>query len=177
MISKTKLYFAKARPEAILPTKRESDAGYDLYCCVKEDEIEITPNRIKMIPTGIHSAFDSNYCMLVEERSSSGSKGLSKRCGVVDSSYRGEINVLINNTTNKTIIISRYPDKTKAELQEGMTDSNYVDNNFTIYPMDKGIAQAVMVVVPQLQTEEISLDELKAIPSERGEGKMGSSGK
>lgn len=177
MTDKTKLYFAKARPEAIIPTKRESDSGYDLYACVKEDEIEITPNKIKMIPTGVHCAFNSNYAMILEERGSSGTKGLSKRCGVVDSNYRGEINVVINNTTDKTIIISRYPEKTKQELQEGMSDLTYVDNNYIIYPMSKGIAQAVMVVIPQLETEEISLDNLKSIPSVRGDGKLGSSGK
>ena len=32
-----KLYFAKLRPEAVIPSKRDEDAGYDIYACFDED--------------------------------------------------------------------------------------------------------------------------------------------
>ena len=32
-----KIYFAKMKEGAVIPTKREEDAGYDLYACFDED--------------------------------------------------------------------------------------------------------------------------------------------
>ena len=33
----SKLYWAKVKEDAIIPTKRDEDAGYDLYHCFEED--------------------------------------------------------------------------------------------------------------------------------------------
>ena len=49
--------------------------------------------------------------------------------------------------------------------------------NATFYPDTKAIAQLVLHEVPVVEVEEISYEELKAIPSERGDGALGSSGK
>ena len=85
-----KLYFAKEYDDAILPTKNDEDAGYDIYAYGYE-EIELLPQDIKMVNTGIRTAFNQDYAMLVRERGSSGSKGLGVRAGVIDSGFRGEI--------------------------------------------------------------------------------------
>ena len=45
------------------------------------------------------------------------------------------------------------------------------------YPIEKAIAQALVIPVPELDIEEYTYEELKAIPSERGCGSLGSSGK
>ena len=45
------------------------------------------------------------------------------------------------------------------------------------YPTTKAITQAILVPVPAVEVEEITYDELLAIPSERGTGRLGSSGK
>ena len=50
-------------------------------------------------------------------------------------------------------------------------------SNAIFYPESKAIAQLVWHKVDNLPTEEISYDELKVIPSKRGEGKLGSSNK
>ena len=42
-MNNNELIFAKVRPEAIIPTKREEDAGRDLYACFNEDYILINP--------------------------------------------------------------------------------------------------------------------------------------
>lgn len=171
-----KLYFAKEYDDAILPTKKDEDAGYDIYA-YGYDEIELLPQDIKMVSTGIRTAFNSDYAMLVRERGSSGSKGLGVRAGVIDSGFRGEIRIVLNNTTNKTIILSKDVDETKKELSKGMTDPTYVDTNYIIYPLSKGIAQLVMVKIPQLEVEEMPKEDLLKIESERGEGMLGSSNK
>ena len=46
-----------------------------------------------------------------------------------------------------------------------------------IKPITKAITQFVMLPVPTFNTKELSWDELKNIKSERGLGKLGSSGK
>ena len=51
-----KILFAKTKPEAIVPTKRVEDAGYDLYACFEEEYMVIKPHETKLIPTGIATA-------------------------------------------------------------------------------------------------------------------------
>lgn len=158
------LFFAKVKEEAIIPSKNDEDMGYDVYACIEDDYVEILPGEIKLIPTGIASAISEDYGILIRERGSTGSKGMSVRAGVIDSSYRGEWFIGLNNTTNKPIILAKYPE-------------DFQDDGFTIYPVEKAIAQAVVVPVPKLKVKEIPLKELQAMETERGDGKLGSSEK
>lgn len=164
-----KIYFAKLKDKAIIPSKKEEDAGYDVYACFEEDTFGISPNEIKLIPTGIASAFSKDYFVDLRERGSSGTKGLSKRCGVIDSGYRGEWFVPINNTTNKRIVIA------KKDWLEKYKDC--LDNNTIYYPYEKGICQFVFLPVPKTEIVEISYSDILEFNSERGVGKIGSSGK
>ena len=64
--------FAKVRPDAKIPTKRVEDAGWDVYANFVEDQIEIPPHTSKLITTGIASAFDSDWGIVLRERGSAG---------------------------------------------------------------------------------------------------------
>ena len=55
------LYFAKLRPDAILPAKREEDAGYDIYICLDEDFLCLAPHETRALPAGIASACAPDY--------------------------------------------------------------------------------------------------------------------
>jgi dUTP pyrophosphatase len=90
---------------------------------------------------------------------------MAQRCGVIDSGYRNEIFVPITNTTNDTIIICK----------QGI-DTEIIKEHIT-YPYGKAIAQLLLIPVPITNVEEITYEELKAIPSIRGKGNLGSSGK
>ena len=169
-IEENTILFAKVNSKAIIPSKEEENGGYDIYACFEEDFMLIQPHEIKMIPTGIASAFDSKYVMILKERGSSGTKGMATRCGVIDSGYRGEWFVPINNTTNKNIIISKLSEE---ELKNQGVDTS----SSIVYPYTKGICQAILVPVPKVEVREIPLDKLKGIKSQRGEGALGSSGK
>lgn len=165
----TTVKFAKTKPTAIIPTKRDEDAGYDIYANFDEDYMRIPPHETVMIPTGIACACDIDYCLIIKERGSTGTKGMAQRCGVIDSGYRGEILVPITNTTNKAIYIKK-KDKTIPTL-------NNISEYYTEYPYEKAIAQLLVIPVPTVDVEEYTYEELKAIPSTRGVGKLGSSGK
>ena len=91
------IYFAKLNEKAIIPSKEEENAGYDIYACFDEDYIEVPPFSTKLIPTGIAWASSPKYYMQIEERSSTGTKGIKKSAGVIDSGYRGEMKIAISN--------------------------------------------------------------------------------
>lgn len=168
------LLFAKVRESAKIPTKDSENMGYDIYADFEEDYMLICPHETKMIPTGICSACSEDYAIVLKERGSTGTKGIGQRCGVIDSGYRGEWFVPITNTTNYPLIISKISDE--AELLAKAYGKIAPIGNI-IYPYTKGICQAVVLPVPKMNVQEISLEELKAIPSKRKEGKIGSSGK
>lgn len=161
----TAIKFAKVNPNAIIPTKDEENAGYDIYACFEEDNFVINPLETKLIPTGIASACDKNFYFQVEERGSTGSKGIKKSAGVIDSSYRGEIFIAITNCNNKPLLITKE------------TDTSALVNDFIVYPYSKAIAQLILHEVIETDVEELTYDELKAIPSKRGDKCLDSSGK
>ena len=229
------IIFAKVKENAIIPSKEDENAGFDIYACwngvEKKDKI-IKPHTTKLIPTGIACALPINYYFQVEERGSTGSKGIKNSAAVVDSGYRGDIFVAISNVNDKYLIFGdkdtylqealnelkkwqsvdinnmteqdridmerflkdQYPDtydtltdKEKEivirnvyqEIKSSSNDETLINNitNAIFYPETKAIAQLVLHKVDNLPVKEISYEELKQIPSKRGTGILGSSGK
>ena len=162
-----KIYFTKLHKETKIPSKSVGNAGYDIYACFEEDSISIEPNEIKLIPTKLSSYLPDDYYLQLQERGSTGTRGLSLRCGVIDSSFLGEIFIPINNTTNKTIVITKYPEEA----------DNFWEDLKTIYPYTKAICQAVLLPVPKVEVVELSKEEFQKIESDRGKGMLGDSGK
>ena len=164
--------FAKVRPDAIIPSKRDEDMGFDIYACFDEDYIVIHPHETKLIPTGIASACDPEYGLVLHERGSTGSKGIALRAGVIDSGYRSEWFVGLTNTTDKVLFISKLSEQeTYNDYYQGIKPESFV------YPYSKAIAQALVEPVPKVNVKEILYEELQQISSERGCGALGSSGK
>ena len=164
-----KLYWAKVKENAIIPTKREEDAGYDLYPCFEEEYLEILPLHTKLVPLGVASAFDSGYVMLLKERGSTGTKGMAQRAGVIDSGYRGEYMAPVTNVNDKPLCI------VKKEVLETWDEDQ--KEKYILYPYEKAVCQGVLLKMPQLESETLSYDELKKIASLRNDGRLGSSGK
>ena len=164
--------FAKVKPDAKIPSKRDEDMGFDIYACFDEDYIVIGPHETKLVPTGIASACSSDYGFLVFERGSTGSKGIARRCGVIDSGYRNEWFIGLTNTTDKFMFISKL-----SEYETYYKHYGEIMPSSFVYPYSKAIAQALVVPVPKTVIEEVSYEELQDIKSERGLGALGSSGK
>lgn len=168
-----KIFFAKTKENAKIPSKEIYNAGYDIYPCFEEDYIIIMPNETKLIPTGISSALPTDYYIQIQERGSTGSKGIKYSAGVIDSSYRGEWFLATTNVNSKPLLI------TKLDIENlEPTLKNILNEGFIIYPYDKALFQAILHNVHnELGVEEISFENLLKIPSNRGNGKLGSSGK
>jgi|GEM_PF-89505 len=196
-IKGNELYFAKTKPNAIIPTKRVEDAGRDIYTCETET-IVIEPCSTRLIDTGIAIACSTNYFPKFFDKGGMGSKGVIVGAGVGDSGYRDSYFIpLINTNKDKYLIITTQSDKEIEEssvfdLLENTFDSDFkiiygddivVQDRYInkadciIKPITKAITQFVMIPVPIFQDKEISWEELKSIKSERGLGKLGSSNK
>lgn len=90
---------------AVLPTKAyPEDAGWDLYMdCIPDIDgcIWIQPGERVLIRTGCAFAIPSGYYGRIADRSGNAWKfGLHVLGGVVDSMYRGEVMVILLNTSS-----------------------------------------------------------------------------
>lgn len=180
----TTIKFAKIREDAIIPSKRKEDAGFDLYACFDDAFWIIDPHSTAMIPTGICCAFDYDYALILKERGSTGTKGIGQRAGIIDSNFRGEIKCVITNENDFPIVISKESEGDIKKMWESWGTNNTPFDEcrfkypyFIYYPYNKAICQALLIPIPEVEVEEYTVDEIKAIPSQRGEGGWGSSGK
>lgn len=91
------LYVKKIRPSAIIPDyANEHDAGMDLYAA---ESTTIMPGEHSLIPSGIAMSIPEGYVGLIWDKSGLAVKHkLVTIAGVIDSGYRGEIQVALMNT-------------------------------------------------------------------------------
>lgn len=138
----------KLNPNAHIPTAgSDKAAGYDLYACI-EEAIEIQPQKMIKIGTGIAVTPPKGYFGAIFARSGLSTKrGLrpANCVGVCDEDYTGEYIVVLYN------------------------DSNIIQ---TVEPGER-IAQ--LVFLPYISVNMIEVDELEE--TERGDGGFGSTGK
>jgi dUTP pyrophosphatase len=105
---------------------------------------------------------------LLEERGSTGTKNMKRNAGVIDSGFRNEWFVCLYNGNDKPVLI------TKETIESALQS---LADDYIVYPYSKAICQALLLPVPKVSIEELSYEELKLIPSSRGMGQLGSSGK
>lgn len=164
------LYISLADAHAKLPTKRDEDGCYDLYAAFYEEEFVIPPHTTCMIPTGIKSAFSPKYRIALRERGSNIKNHLIVRAGQIDSGYRGEWFIGAYNDSDKPVRIIKATapfDPKKPKPIEREQD--------ILVPYSMAICQFAVEEVPQ--TDVIRVMDVGMFESERGEGKLGSSGK
>lgn len=167
--------FSRENKECIIPTKRDEDAGYDLYIDPvwlreKHNGMLIIPAlTTTMIPTGIRSVIPETHYAQLEERGSTGTKAIKCGSGVIDSNFRGVWNIVITNCNYKAVVI----------YSEDISEDDYWSLPLDIikYPSSKGLAQFVFLEVPKAKITEVFPEDILSFESERGEGKLGSSGK
>lgn len=154
------------------PHKNEEDLGYDVKAHFDTDQWVIPPHTTSLIPTGLYAAVPVRWGLIAKEKGSTGAIGMKCGAGVIDSGYRDEIFIAITNENDSFLIITKDPEVKKVtygsyKFVECSCDAIY-------YPYKKGIAQLLLVPNPKSKGKKISIEELKAIPSIRGEGKLGS---
>ena len=141
-------YFLSEEASALglaLRAPRPLDAGFDLPSL---EEVTIEPLEQARLRTGIHIAVPEGWVALVRDRSSVALRGGVTVAGVIDSAYRGEVQVLMYNLSAEPLS----------------------------FKVGERIAQLVVVPhLPGTDCEEVSsLAELG--DTQRGEGGFGSTG-
>jgi dUTP pyrophosphatase len=123
------LEIMRVREEARVPQRAYTgDAGLDLAACVP---IRLGPGERALVPTGLAVAIPPGYAGFVQPRSGlAASHGIAlvNSPGLIDSGYRGEIQVVLLNT------------------DRGRT--------FSAEPGER-IAQLVVLPVPELSVREV----------------------
>ncbi|MBT0793191.1 dUTP diphosphatase [Bacillus cereus] len=128
---------------------REFDAGFDLVAA--EDTI-IWPGETKVVPTGLCFEIPPGYELQVRPRSGiSRNTKLRVILGTVDSGFRGEVGVIVDNTSKPSVFRSEAADV-----------------------IERGTRIAQGVIAPVETAHFVEVDELSE--SDRGSNGFGSTG-
>ncbi len=104
-MDKKSVRFKKIHEDAITPKyKSEEAAAFDLHS-IENKEIE--PGETVMVQTGISVELPKGYGLQLWDRSSLGVKGIPRFAGLIDSDYRGELKVVLHNTTKDSFKVSK----------------------------------------------------------------------
>lgn len=97
--------FKKLNEEAKKPSRaHDSDAGNDLY---STEYCLIPPGATRLVGTGVAFELPDSHYGQVASRSGLASKGIFTIGGVVDSSYRGEVKVIMHNSSVETFEVQK----------------------------------------------------------------------
>lgn len=152
-----KILIKKLHPDAVVPRYANyGDSGFDL---VALEDVELKPGETKLIRTGLAIDVGSGYELQVRPRSGLSLKTplrVANSPGTVDSSYRGEVCVIMTNTDDQV----NKEDRMKWSLPQKISKGNR-------------IAQGVVCPVMRADIEVVEyLGE-----TNRGAGGFGSTGK
>ncbi len=157
------IYIEKISEDAVMPFyAHEGDAGMDL--CANED-VMIAPGETKLVPTGLKMAIPVGYEVQIRPRSGISLKTklrVANAPGTIDSGYRGEVCVIMDNISDPKTAENRITIEDKG--QQGT------------YLIKKGNRIAQMVIASVEKGEIIECQNVESIDSDRGVGGFGSSG-
>lgn len=123
---------------------RPGDAGFDLRAF--EDE-EILPGCQVLLRTGVRLAIPKGWVGLVRDRSSMALNRIYSHAGVIDSAYRGEVQLVLSNGGSEP------------------------------YRISAGAKVAQLLVVPCCTALEVVPEASQLGETDRGEGGFGSTGR
>jgi dUTP pyrophosphatase len=111
------------------PTKADPGAaGYDI---ASSEAVEIQPNSRMLVSTGISLSFDKEHYFRIAPRSGLSVKGIDVGAGVIDSSYRGEIKVLLINNSKDSVFFQR-----GDRIAQGIFEKIYSGNLEVVQELD-----------------------------------------
>lgn len=149
-----------------LPTYAHiTDAAMDIYAA---EDYTLVPGDLVLIKTGLKVAIPKGYALLIQPRSGFSTKSklrIPNTPGLIDSGYRGEICIPMENIE---------PNIKDFVLDEDGKATGILYGS--AYTIEKGerIAQARLVEVPTVSWTEVS--NILDYESDRGEGGFGSTG-
>jgi dUTP pyrophosphatase len=155
-----KIDYKKLTKEALAPQQANpADAGYDLF---STEYVTLEPGQRTLISTGLSIAIPEGYYGRIAPRSGLAvKKGIDVMAGVIDSTYRGEVKILLINLNFEGYNLT-------PSVYESMFGSG---NKIDIKPGDR-IAQ--LIIEKCYSSEWTEMETLN--DTQRGSGGFGSSG-
>ena len=99
---------ANADPKLLPRRAHSTDAGADMFSA---QDVEIYPGETKLVDTGVAVKIPEGYGGFLIPRSSQRLRGIiTNGTGLIDSAYRGNVKVLLKNTSEEPYAIA-YGDK------------------------------------------------------------------
>jgi dUTP pyrophosphatase len=81
---------------------KPSDSCFDIFAA---DFCELKPGDVATIPTGIGLQAPKGWGFQILDRSGLASKGITRRGGVIDNGYTGEIKVVLVNESQQPFLV------------------------------------------------------------------------
>ena len=104
-----KVLIKKLNPKVNVPSyKTKGASGMDLMACL-EKQIDLEPGKSCLVPTGLSVAFPEKYEIQIRPRSglaANNNISVLNTPGTIDSDYRGEIQIILFNHSNKNFVIN-----------------------------------------------------------------------
>lgn len=156
----------KISADAIIPTKNFGDAGYDLY---STESVILKPLERKLIKTNIALSIPKGYYGKVCDRSGKALKeGLHVMAGVIDSTYRGDVGVVLINLNHEKVL----PTLNSSTSTEVLDLYAYMKGNAVKINKGDKIAQIIIQKYEECSVVEVdALDE--TMRNEKGFGSSG----
>jgi dUTP pyrophosphatase len=124
-INMVQIQFKKLSNDAVIPHfSRDGDAAFDLSAT---ESVSIPSKERKLISTSLACAFPAGYVLLFRDRSGMAAKsGITGFGGVIDSNYRGELKVILYNSTNEPYEVTK-GDRIMQALLMKLPDTEIVE--------------------------------------------------
>ena len=160
----------KLHEDAFIPAKAYvEDAGFDLHAL---EDVVVPPGETVKVRTGLAFEISNGYEMQVRPRSGvSLETKLRVVLGTVDSQYRGEVGVIVDNISLMTDF-QNFANHVTLINNETRHSEEVVPWETYLIRKGERIAQAVIQKIPTINLVEV--DELSN--SDRGENGFGSTG-
>lgn len=122
----------KYKCDYTLQKGHDTDSGYDLKTT---RPFKLLPNQVKLIPTSLFLELDKNIEAQVRPKSSISAQSVLVHFGTVDSDYRGEVQVVMQNLNQHGVEFEAgqkiaqivFNEKTDVVLEQIDTISNDTD--------------------------------------------------
>jgi dUTP pyrophosphatase len=175
----------RLHPDAVIPKyAKPGDAGFDL---VATEDVIVEPGETVKVPTGLAFEIPEGFELQIRPRSGITTKTkLRVQLGTIDSPYRGEVKVIVDNIAQPGYVVVGVTDgqhvgydvqMSRVEKIKTIDNSEYLDEIYHpkgTYIIRKGDRIGQGIIAPVSQAQFIEVDELGK--SDRGISGFGSTG-
>lgn len=163
----------KTNEHAVIPQyAKVGDSGFDL---VAVEDVIIEPGETAKVPVGLAFELPTGYELQIRPRSGITSKTkLRVQFGTVDSGYRGEVAVTVDNIAQKVEDYHPSSGFPKMYTIDNIELPSMSPSDWNKYVIRKGDRIAQGIIAPVVTATFTEVDMLSE--TERGEGGFGSTG-